>query len=75
MPVERMTREEKMSVLCLVPDLLFDCCSRVLEYAKNTDCFAVYCNADTEEAIESVRIKGVEFRENIRAFFPQGQTG
>ena len=28
---------------------------------------------DTEGSIESVHIKGVEFRENIRAFFPQGQ--
>ena len=27
---------------------------------------------DTERAIESVRIKRVEFRENIRAFFPPG---
>ena len=27
---------------------------------------------DTEEAIESVRIKRVEFRENIRAFFSPG---
>ena len=27
---------------------------------------------DTEGAIESVRIKRVEFRENIRAFFPPG---
>ena len=25
-------------------------------------------------AIESVRIKQVEFRENVRAFFPQGQS-
>ena len=27
---------------------------------------------DTEGAIESVRIKRVEFRENIKALFPQG---
>ena len=31
-------------------------------------------SADTEGAIESVRIKRIEFRENVRAFFPQGQT-
>jgi len=29
---------------------------------------------DNEGAIESVRIKRVEFRENVRAFFPQEQT-
>ena len=29
-----------LSVFSFVPDLLFDC-SRVIEYAKNTDCFAV----------------------------------
>ena len=27
---------------------------------------------ETEEAIESIRIKRVEFRENVRAFFPPG---
>ena len=31
-------------------------------------------NTDTEGAIESVRIMWVEFRENVRAFFPQGQS-
>ena len=31
-------------------------------------------NTDTEEAILGVRIKRVEFRENVRAFFPQGQS-
>jgi len=31
-------------------------------------------NTDTEGAIESVRIKQVEFIENVRAFFPQGQS-
>ena len=31
-------------------------------------------NTDTEQATESVRIKRVEFRENVRAFFPQGQS-
>ena len=31
-------------------------------------------NTDTEGAMESVRIKRVEFRENVRAFFPQGQS-
>ena len=29
---------------------------------------------DTEGAIESVRIKRVEFREKVRVFFPQGQS-
>ena len=29
---------------------------------------------DTEGAIESVRIKRVEFREDIRVFFPQGHS-
>ena len=29
---------------------------------------------DIEGAIESVRIKRVEFRKNVRAFFPQGQS-
>ena len=29
---------------------------------------------DTEGSIESVHIKWVEFRENVTAFFPQGQT-
>ena len=29
---------------------------------------------DTEGTIESVHIKRVEFRENVRAFFPQGQS-
>ena len=28
---------------------------------------------NTKEAIESVRIKWVGFRENVRTFFPQGQ--
>ena len=31
-------------------------------------------NTDTEGAMESVRFKRVEFRENVRAFFPQGQS-
>ena len=31
-------------------------------------------NTDTEGDIESVRIKRVEFRENVSAFFPQGQS-
>ena len=31
-------------------------------------------NTDTEAAIESVHIKWVEFRENVRAFFSQGQN-
>ena len=31
-------------------------------------------NTDTEGPIESVRIKRVEFRENVKAFFPQGQS-
>ena len=31
-------------------------------------------NTDTEEAILGVRIKRVEFRENVGAFFPQGQS-
>ena len=31
-------------------------------------------NTDTEGAIESVRIKWVEFRENVRDFFLQGQS-
>ena len=30
-------------------------------------------NTVTEGLIESVHIKRVEFRENLRAFFPQGQ--
>jgi len=30
-------------------------------------------NTDIEGAIESVRIERVEFGENVRAFFPQGQ--
>ena len=30
-------------------------------------------NMETEEAIESVCIKGVEFRENVRIFFPHRQ--
>ena len=29
---------------------------------------------DIDGAIESVRIKQVEFRENVRAFFPQGES-
>ena len=29
---------------------------------------------DTKGAIESVRIKWVGFRENVRTFFPQGQS-
>ena len=31
-------------------------------------------NPDTQRAIESVCIKRVEFRENVRAFFSQGQS-
>jgi len=31
-------------------------------------------NTDTEGAIESVRIKCIEFKENVRAFFPQGRS-
>ena len=31
-------------------------------------------NTDIEGVIESVRIKRVGFRENVRAFFPQGQS-
>ena len=31
-------------------------------------------NTDTEEAMLGVRIKRVEFRENVGAFFPQGQS-
>ena len=31
-------------------------------------------NTDTEEAILGVRIKWVEFGENVGAFFPQGQS-
>ena len=31
-------------------------------------------NTDTEGTIESVRTKRVEFRENARVFFPQGQS-
>ena len=31
-------------------------------------------NTDAEGPIESVRIKRVEFRENVWAFFPQGQS-
>ena len=31
-------------------------------------------NTDTEEAILGVRIKWVELRENVRAFFAQGQS-
>ena len=31
-------------------------------------------NTDTEGDIESVRVNGVEFRENVGAFFPQGQN-
>ena len=31
-------------------------------------------NTDTEEAILDVCIKWVEFRENVGAFFPQGQS-
>ena len=30
-------------------------------------------NTDNEDAIESVHIKRVEFREIVRGFFPQGQ--
>ena len=30
-------------------------------------------NTDTEGATESFRIEWVKFRENVRAFFPQGQ--
>ena len=33
----------------------------------------VKISTDTEWAIESVRIKPVQFRENVRAYFPQGQ--
>ena len=29
-------------------------------------------NTDTEGTMESVRIKRVEYRENVRVFFPQG---
>ena len=32
-------------------------------------------NMDTEGVIEKVHIKLVEIRENVRAFFPQGQKG
>ena len=31
-------------------------------------------NTDTEGDIESVRVNRVEFRENVGAFFPQGQN-
>ena len=31
-------------------------------------------NTDTGGATESVRIKQVEWGENVRAFFPQGQS-
>ena len=31
-------------------------------------------NTEIEGAIESFHIKQVEFRENVRAFFPQGQS-
>ena len=31
-------------------------------------------NTEMEGAIESFHIKQVEFRENVRAFFPQGQS-
>ena len=31
-------------------------------------------NTDTEGDIESVHIKRIEFRENVGAFFPQGQN-
>ena len=31
-------------------------------------------NTDTEGDIESVRVNRVEFRENVGAFFPQGQS-
>ena len=34
----------------------------------------IIVNADTDGSIESVQIKHVEFRENIKAFFPQGQS-
>ena len=33
-----------------------------------------HVNMDIEGAIESVRIKWVEFRENVRAFFLLGQS-
>ena len=31
-------------------------------------------NRDTEGGLESVCIKWIEFRENVRPFFPQGQS-
>ena len=52
----------------------------ILKYWSHAQCVSIEpvqshpVNTDTEEAILGVRIKRVEFRENVGAFFPQGQS-
>ena len=47
---------------------------RVVRWAVNRNLIRSNpVNTDTEGPLKSVRIKRVELRENVRAFFPQGQ--
>ena len=53
--------------------------SQLLIYTRRTEylkwmILSNLVNTDTEGDIESVRINRVEFRENVGAFFPQGQN-
>ena len=50
--------------------LVIDYVASTLVFTKDT---VKPVNTDTEGAIESVRIKRVEFRKTTRASFPQGQ--
>ena len=49
-------------------------CSFYAQYVSIEPVQSNPVNTDTEEAISGVRIKRVEFRENVGAFFPQGQS-
>ena len=53
--------------------------SQLLIYTRRTEYLkwmiqSNLVNTDTEGDIESVRVNRVEFRENVGAFFPQGQN-
>ena len=52
----------------------FGGCPRDILSSRRGKCKLRLKHGDTKGPIESVHIKGVEFREAARAFFPQGKS-
>ena len=78
LPDEKSRKSFSSSAICQwdvkIAGFRFGGCPRNILSPRRGKCKLRFKHGDTKGAIESARIKGVEFREAARTFFPQEKS-